>query len=132
MDFAAQFRTEGLVQPVPDLSSSNIEESLAYYVDLFRFEVAMDMGWVATLASPDNPTAQITIRLGKDAPDEPNMTIEVDDVVRHHIDHHTVWVSDEETAHTPLFGSHRVCDFETLLDGRRVDRVTPVERVLVF
>lgn len=27
------------------------------------------------------------------------MTIEVDDVVRHHIDHHTVRVSDEETAH---------------------------------
>jgi len=65
VDFAAQFRTEGLVQPVPDLSSSNIEETLAYYVDLFRFEVAMDMGWVATLASPDNPTAQITIALGR-------------------------------------------------------------------
>lgn len=65
---------------VPDLSSSVFDEKLAFYAGLFGFEVVMDMGWVATLASPDNRTAQITIFRGEGSPDEPNMTIEVDDV----------------------------------------------------
>ncbi len=42
------------------------------------------MGWIATLASPTNPTAQITIFSANGAPDEPGMTIEVDDVAAIH------------------------------------------------
>jgi uncharacterized glyoxalase superfamily protein PhnB len=50
-----------------------------FFVDLFGFEVAMDMGWVMTVASPSNPTAQITI-VGGDDPAAPGITVEVADV----------------------------------------------------
>jgi len=46
---------------VPDLSSERLDESRAFYVDVLGFEVAMDLGSVVTLASPANPTAQITL-----------------------------------------------------------------------
>jgi hypothetical protein len=32
-----------------------------FYEDLFEFEVAMDMGWIVTLASPENPSAQLSV-----------------------------------------------------------------------
>jgi catechol 2,3-dioxygenase-like lactoylglutathione lyase family enzyme len=65
---------------VPDISSDRVEDTRDFYVDVFGFEVAMDMGWVATLASPSVPTAQITIQRGDKSRNEPNLTIEVDDV----------------------------------------------------
>jgi len=51
------------------------------YVELLGFEVAMDMGWIMTLVSSTNPTAQISI-LGSDAtaPVVPQLTVEVADV----------------------------------------------------
>jgi catechol 2,3-dioxygenase-like lactoylglutathione lyase family enzyme len=70
----------GIRRVVPDLNSKVLEETRNFYVDLFGFDVAMDMGWVVTLASPDNPTAQITISHGGSGSVEPNLTIEVDDV----------------------------------------------------
>lgn len=39
----------------------------------------MEMGWVATLASPTNPSAQVTI-IGNDDPAAPGISVEVDDV----------------------------------------------------
>jgi uncharacterized glyoxalase superfamily protein PhnB len=48
-------------------------------VDLLGFDVAMDMGWVVTLASPTNPSAQVTI-IGNDDPAAPGISIEVADV----------------------------------------------------
>jgi len=41
----------------------------------------MDMGWVLTFVSPDNPTAQITVVQGSETSmPQPNMSIEVGDV----------------------------------------------------
>jgi catechol 2,3-dioxygenase-like lactoylglutathione lyase family enzyme len=65
---------------VPDFTSNRIEETRQFYVDVFGFEIGMDMGWVLTLVSPSNPTAQITIQRHDPAADLPDMTIEVDDV----------------------------------------------------
>ena len=48
-------------------------------MDLLGFEVAMDMGWVVTLASPANPSAQVTI-IGNDDPAAPGISVEVADV----------------------------------------------------
>jgi uncharacterized glyoxalase superfamily protein PhnB len=48
-------------------------------VDLLDFEVAMDMGWVVTLASPTNPSVQVTI-IGNDDPSAPGISVEVSDV----------------------------------------------------
>ncbi len=39
----------------------------------------MDLGWVATVASPTNPAAQVTI-IGNDHPAAPGISVEVDDV----------------------------------------------------
>ncbi len=66
---------------VPDISSERIDESRTFYTELLGFDIAMDMGWVVTLASPDNPTAQITLLKGpsSDGP-HPSMSIEVADV----------------------------------------------------
>ncbi len=66
---------------VPNISSDRLEESRAFYVDLLGFEVAMDLGWIVTVASPTNPTAQISLmRQDAAAPMQPQISIEVADV----------------------------------------------------
>jgi catechol 2,3-dioxygenase-like lactoylglutathione lyase family enzyme len=66
---------------VPDITSDHIDESRDFYVGMLGFQVAMDMGWVITLASPSNPTAQITLmRDDHSANVHPQMSIEVDNV----------------------------------------------------
>lgn len=66
---------------VPDVTTQRLDESREFYVGLLGFEVAMDMGWVVTLMSPVNPTAQV-ILLSRDAsaPVQPEMSVEVSDV----------------------------------------------------
>lgn len=63
---------------VPNLSCVDVRACADFYARL-GFEVAMDMGWIVTLASPSNPTAQISLGPGGDA-SWPAVTIEVDDV----------------------------------------------------
>jgi catechol 2,3-dioxygenase-like lactoylglutathione lyase family enzyme len=66
---------------VPDIMSEKMDESRKFYTEFLGFDVAMDMGWVLTFASPTNPTAQITVvRKTKEAATQPNMSIEVEDV----------------------------------------------------
>jgi catechol 2,3-dioxygenase-like lactoylglutathione lyase family enzyme len=64
---------------VPNIKSDRPAETREFFVDLLGFEVAMDLGWVVTLASPTNPTAQVTI-IGNDDPAAPGISVEVDDV----------------------------------------------------
>jgi catechol 2,3-dioxygenase-like lactoylglutathione lyase family enzyme len=64
---------------VPNIRSDRPAETRDFFVDLFGFEVAMDMGWVMTVASPDNPSVQITI-VGGDDMAAPGITVEVADV----------------------------------------------------
>jgi catechol 2,3-dioxygenase-like lactoylglutathione lyase family enzyme len=58
-----------------------MDESRAFYTDFLGFEMAMDMGWIVTLVSPSNPTAQVTLIRGPatSAP-HPDLSIEVVDV----------------------------------------------------
>ena len=66
---------------VPDIKSDHIDESRDFYADFLGFQVGMDMGWVITMVSPSNPTAQVTLFKGDDAvPVHPQMSIEVEDV----------------------------------------------------
>lgn len=70
---------------VPDITSERMDESRKFYTEFLGFEVAMDMGWIVTLASPSNPTAQITLlREPASAAPNPNISIEVADVDRVH------------------------------------------------
>jgi catechol 2,3-dioxygenase-like lactoylglutathione lyase family enzyme len=64
---------------VPNIKAERPAETRDFFVDLLGFEVAMDMGWVVTLASPTNPSAQVTI-IGNDDPAAPGISIEVADV----------------------------------------------------
>jgi catechol 2,3-dioxygenase-like lactoylglutathione lyase family enzyme len=65
---------------VPDVSSDRFDESRDFYVGVLGFEVVMDLGSVVTLASPTNPTAQITL-IRRDGSSRllPQVTIEVAD-----------------------------------------------------
>ncbi len=66
---------------VPDIMSEKMDESRKFYTEFLGFDVAMDMGWVLTFASPTNPTAQITVmQKTKEMTPQPNMSIEVADV----------------------------------------------------
>jgi catechol 2,3-dioxygenase-like lactoylglutathione lyase family enzyme len=71
----------GIRRAVPDIETDRFDESRAFYVDVLGFEVAMEMDWVMTFASPTNPTAQV-ILISEDAsaPVAPQMSVEVDGV----------------------------------------------------
>lgn len=66
---------------VPDITTERMDESRKFYTEFLGLNIAMDMGWVVTLVSPSNPTAQITLLGGPAAAGpQPNMSIEVTDV----------------------------------------------------
>ena len=64
---------------VPNVRADRPTETCDFFVELLGFEVAMDMGWVVTLASPTNPSLQVTI-IGNDDMAAPGISVEVDDV----------------------------------------------------
>jgi catechol 2,3-dioxygenase-like lactoylglutathione lyase family enzyme len=64
---------------VPNIRSVRPAETRDFFVDLLGFEVAMDLGWVVTVASPANHYAQVTI-IGNDDPAAPGISVEVPDV----------------------------------------------------
>jgi catechol 2,3-dioxygenase-like lactoylglutathione lyase family enzyme len=64
---------------VPNIRSERPADTRDFFVDLLGFEVAMDLGWVVTVASPTNPSAQVTI-VGNDDLAAPGISVEVDDV----------------------------------------------------
>ena len=70
---------------VPNIQSSRFDESRQFYTEFLGFATAMDMGWVVTFASPENPTAQITLLAdaGTAAP-HPQLSIEVADAAALH------------------------------------------------
>ena len=65
---------------MPDIRTEAMEESRDFY-GLLGFEEVMNRGWIMTLASPSNPTAQVSLMShDKTAPVVPDMSVEVDDV----------------------------------------------------
>lgn len=64
---------------VPNIRSDRPEETRDFFADVLGFEVAMDMGWVTTLAAPGNPAAQVTI-IANDDPAAPGISVGVEDV----------------------------------------------------
>jgi len=70
---------------VPNIVCENLDESRRFYTEFLGFKVAMDMGWIVTLVSPDNPLAQISLlRAQPSALPKPQtqiaLTVEVGDV----------------------------------------------------
>ncbi len=78
---------------VPNITSSQMAESVEFYSRFLGFEVAMDMqiatGRIVTLVSPINPTAQISLVEGAPPSDSQGpitLTIEVADPDALHAD----------------------------------------------
>lgn len=66
---------------VPDIKSKDLDASREFYVDVLGLEVAMDMGFIVTLVSPTNPTAQVSLmRDDESSAILPQMSVEVADV----------------------------------------------------
>ncbi len=66
---------------VPDITTDEMDASKSFYADFLGLDIAMDMGWIVTLVSPTNPTAQVTLlqRPPSEVPN-PDLSIEVADV----------------------------------------------------
>ena len=64
---------------VPNIRSDRPAETRDFFVDLLGFQVAMDMDWIVTVASPDNPSIQISI-VGNDDMAAPGISVGVADV----------------------------------------------------
>jgi catechol 2,3-dioxygenase-like lactoylglutathione lyase family enzyme len=67
---------------VPNIKSKRLDDSRAFYVDLLGFKVGMDMGFIVTLVSPSNPTAQISLLRDEEVSTTPyaHLSIEVANV----------------------------------------------------
>ena len=66
---------------VPDIKSKHLDASRQFYVEVLGLEVAMDMGFIVTLVSPSNPTAQVSLMRDDDSSSIlPQMSVEVADV----------------------------------------------------
>ena len=65
---------------VPNLGVADLARTRAVYTELLGLEVAMDMGWIVTLASPSSPTAQVSLLEGGDPGGPCELTVEVEDV----------------------------------------------------
>jgi catechol 2,3-dioxygenase-like lactoylglutathione lyase family enzyme len=64
---------------VPNVRSDRPAETRDFFVELLGFKVAMDLGWVVTVASPANPSVQVTI-IGNDDMAAPGISVGVADV----------------------------------------------------
>ncbi len=64
---------------MPNIKSDRPAETSDFFGDLLGFEVAMDIGWVATVVSPTNRSAQVNI-ISNDDPAAPGISVEVADV----------------------------------------------------
>jgi catechol 2,3-dioxygenase-like lactoylglutathione lyase family enzyme len=64
---------------VPNIRSERPAASRDFFVELLGFEVAMDIGWIVTLASPSDPAVQVSI-ISNDDMAAPGISVGVADV----------------------------------------------------
>lgn len=66
---------------VPDFQSDNPAACADFYARVLGLRAVMDLGWIVTYASPENPVFQISVgRYDASAAMLPDVSIEVDDV----------------------------------------------------
>ena len=64
---------------MPNIKSDRPTETRDFFVHLLGLEVAMDLGWVVTVASPTDPSIQVSI-IGNDDMAAPGISVGVADV----------------------------------------------------
>ena len=79
MNEAKRTTAPQIARAVPNIKSDRPAQTRDFFTELLGCEAIMDLGWVVTVASPTNPSAQVTI-IGNDDPAAPGISIEVDDV----------------------------------------------------
>jgi catechol 2,3-dioxygenase-like lactoylglutathione lyase family enzyme len=72
-------RSVTINRAVPNIKAERPAETRDFFVELLGFEVAMDIGWVVTLASPTNPYVQVNIISNHDMA-APGISVGVADV----------------------------------------------------
>ena len=72
-------RSVTIDRAVPNIKSERPAETRDFFVELLGFEVAMDLGWVLTLASPTDPAVQVTLITNDDMA-APGISVGVADV----------------------------------------------------
>ena len=66
---------------VPNVFDPDPASTREFYTGLFDLDVAMDMGWIATLVSPDTPRVQMSVfEVDGEEGRDPFISVEVDDV----------------------------------------------------
>ncbi|HEX6697463.1 MAG TPA: VOC family protein [Solirubrobacteraceae bacterium] len=68
-----------ITRAVPNIKSDRPTETRDFFVNLLGLEVAMDMRWIVTVASPTDPSIQVSI-IGNDDPAAPGISVGVPDV----------------------------------------------------
>ena len=68
-----------IIRAVPNIRSDRAGETRDFFVDLLGFNVAMDLGWIVTVASPTNASVQVSI-IGNDDMAAPGISVGVADV----------------------------------------------------
>jgi len=64
---------------VPNIKSDRPAETRDFFVNLLGLDVAMDLDWITTVASPTNASAQVNI-ISNDDPAAPGISVGVPDV----------------------------------------------------
>ncbi len=68
---------------VPNIVTAKPDLCREFYAGFLGLRVAMDMGWIATYVSTDNPTAQVSVVRGEVSPTDKqlvSLSVEVADV----------------------------------------------------
>jgi predicted enzyme related to lactoylglutathione lyase len=77
----------GIRRIVPNIVSAHPDLCREFYASFLGMQVAMDMGWIATYVSPENPTAQVSVVRGEAPPAADrsiSLSVEVADVDASH------------------------------------------------
>jgi catechol 2,3-dioxygenase-like lactoylglutathione lyase family enzyme len=66
---------------VPNFASTDVSKAKQFYADILGLEVVMDLGWIATFASPTKMAPQVSIaNEGGSGTAVPDLSVEVDDL----------------------------------------------------
>jgi catechol 2,3-dioxygenase-like lactoylglutathione lyase family enzyme len=66
---------------VPNINAADPAASKPFYEGVLGLDIAMDMGWIITFASPSNPMAQVSVVASATrAEPHPDISVEVADV----------------------------------------------------
>ena len=79
MNEAERTTAPTIARAVPNIRSDRVAETRDFFTGFLGFDLVMDLGWVVTVASPTNPSVQVSI-IGNDDPAAPGISIGVDDV----------------------------------------------------